>query len=255
MYNDEAIRRWAIRGSNWCRIKRGVAVRDGNAILIADEQPLVREGLAGILLRCDSTFRFVSVPHFSAVLTALAADEDIALAVVELDLPGLNFVEGIRKLRVHFPGVRVVALSATLEREQVVECLRAGVHGYIAKSMPFADIVEAVASVRQGRIFVPNIVGEEERRPSAPKKQEVSLSDRQREVLRRIAAGRSNKEIARELGITEGTVKVHVNAIFRALNVHNRIGAVAAMRELEVQPQAFEPVLPGLIRAPAKHLL
>lgn len=215
-------------------------------ILIADEQSLCREGLTALLDRNWSGLTIAHADRFAGLIGILAGDEAVAMVVVDLSLPGLNEVAGIRHIRAHYSNVRIVVTAAYLHRDSIVECLRAGVHGCIAKSLCSAEVVEAFATIGQGRIYVPALMsGEiaEECRPDAPK----LLSERQREVLHELAAGKSNKEIARRLGIAEGTVKVHVNAVFRTLGVRNRVGAAAALREIDSTSVAFEPALPGML--------
>ena len=215
-------------------------------ILIADEQSLCREGLAALLERSWSGLTIAHADRFAGLIGALSGDESVTMVIVDLSLPGLNEIAGIRHVRAHYPNVRIVVTAASLHRDSIVECLRAGVHGCIAKSLCSAEVVEAFATIGNGRIYVPALMsGEiaEECRPDVPK----LLSGRQREVLHELAAGKSNKEIARRLGIAEGTVKVHVNAVFRTLGVRNRVGAAAALREIDSNSVAFEPALPGLL--------
>lgn len=215
-------------------------------VLIADEQPLCREGMAALLSRLRSGLAIVQADRFAAVIGALSADEAITLIVVDLTLPGLNDVAGIRRLRARYPAIRIAVTASSLNRDSIVECLRAGVHGCIAKASPSAELMEALKVIGNGRIYVPANVSD-----VSPDEHPVHtsqlLSQRQREVLDVLASGKSNKEIARQLGIAEGTVKVHVNAVFRTLGVHNRVGAAAALRKLEENPDASEPALPGLL--------
>lgn len=214
-------------------------------VLIADEQPLCREGLAALLGRLRSGLAVAQADRFAAVIGVLSA-ETITLIVVDLNLPGLNDISGIRRLRAHYPMVRIAVTASFLNRDMIVECLRAGVHGCIAKASPSTELMEALEIIGNGRIYVPANVSDEapEEHPTAAPK---LLSQRQREVLDVLASGKSNKEIARQLGIAEGTVKVHVNAVFRTLGVHNRVGAAAALRNLEENPDGSEPALPGLL--------
>ena len=215
-------------------------------ILIADEQSLCREGLAAVLERRWSGLTIAHAERFAGLIGILSGDEAVAMVVVDLNLPGLNEIAGIRHVRAHYPTARIVVTAAYLHRDSIVECLRAGVHGCISKSLCSAEVVEAFATIGHGRIYVPALMsGEiaEECRPDVPK----LLSGRQREVLHELAAGKSNKEIARRLGIAEGTVKVHVNAVFRTLGVRNRVGAAAALRKTDSNSVAFEPALPGML--------
>ena len=221
------------------------------SILIADEHTLCREGWAALLNQRWKGATTTQTGRFAGVISALSGDDSITLVIVDLNLPGLNEMAGIRCIRAHYPNVRIVVTAGSLNRYSIVECLRAGVHGCIDKSLCSAEVAEALTAIRSGRIYVPAMMSdeaEEERPPDVPK----LLSGRQREVLDQLAAGKSNKEIAHRLGIAEGTVKVHIHAVFRILGVRNRVGAAAALRNIE---SVFvpEPALPGLLR-PAQRV-
>lgn len=219
-----------------------------HCFLVADEGVLCREGLVALLQRIRRNVRVVQANSLAGVIEILSDDRSVDVAIVDLGLSGLGGIDGVRHLRTHFPQVRIVVTATALRRDLIVDCLRAGVHGYISKTMPAEEIVEALETIDSKRIFVPSIMSEEGeevgfREPPRP------LSERQREVLAALATGKSNKEIAWQLRISEGTVKVHVHALFRALGVHNRVGAVAAFMDIESRPTTFEPPLPGLLHA------
>ncbi|MBU1837512.1 MAG: response regulator transcription factor [Alphaproteobacteria bacterium] len=200
--------------------------------LIADEQPLCREGLISILAQSYSDPVVAQADNFVDVSTALAGGTAIKMLILDLALPGVNGVAGIRQLRAQHPEVRIIVMCSRLRRSLVLDYLAAGVHGCIARSCSSAEMAEAIEVVDRGRIFVPEISSDggadKFRKPAA----EV-LSQRQKEVLAILATGKSNKEIARKLRISEGTVKVHLNAIFRSLGVHNRVGAVTALKAID----------------------
>jgi DNA-binding NarL/FixJ family response regulator len=219
-----------------------------HCFLVADEGVLCREGLVALLQRIRRNVRAEQASSLAGVIEILSGDPTVEIAIVDLGLSGLGGIDGVRHLRTHFPQVRIVVTAIALRRDLIVDCLRAGVHGYISKSMPVEEILEALETIDNKRIFVPSVMSEEGgevgfREPPRP------LSERQREVLAALATGKSNKEIAWQLRISEGTVKVHVHALFRALGVHNRVGAVAAFMDIESSPTTFEPPLPGLLQA------
>lgn len=217
-------------------------------ILIADEQSLCREGLTSLLIRNGGQQPVAQADRFEGVLKELANDQAIALMIIDLDLPGLNASSGIRLTRLHYPDLRILVTAASFDRACVVECLSAGAYGCIAKSLCCTEIAQALETIGNGRVYAPATFHDELDHDPTPKIP-IPLSDRQRDVLEQLAAGKSNKEIARKLGIAEGTVKVHLNAVFRALGVHNRVGAASAFRNAESGIVASEPLLPGLLHS------
>jgi DNA-binding NarL/FixJ family response regulator len=192
------------------------------------------------------------VGDFVSLLAALSSAGDIAMAAIDLELPGLNGLEELRQLRLAQPALRIVVLSAAADRETILKALAIGVHGFIPKILSIEDITAAFAAVARGQIFVPpllcEVAGEAAPmpRPAAPADPGNVLTARQREVLDLIAIGQSNKEIARALQIAESTVKVHVTACFRFLGVQDRARARAAVQD-PGHGRAIDPFLPGLV--------
>ena len=159
---------------------------------------------------------------------------------MDLKMPVLDGVAATRKLRVQLPSCRVVALTTFEDDELVFECLRAGAVGYLLKDAPIDRLVEAIARGRARRVGAP-AVGRVQgarravaaRRAAAPHAGELAkLSERERDVLRLIARGASNKEIAAALFLAEGTVKNHVTNILAKLEVGDRTQAALRAREL-----------------------
>lgn len=179
--------------------------------------------------------------HFSRVLTCRNFRElagllgqyrsRVALAVVQVDLPGMKRTKGLRRLCEAWPSVPILVTADSCDRDTILEVLSAGSHGFIPKSSAPSELEHAVMAIAGGQVFVsPMSAG----RPApeisrAPSLHATELTARQKEVLNLLAAGKSNKQIAWALGISEGTVKVHVNAAFRALGVHNRVNATTAL--------------------------
>lgn len=158
----------------------------------------------------------------------LVLDGGIDLALVVPD--------GIRGLRHRFPQLSLVIVDWRRDRDDVLGAIAQGAHGFIPKDMEQDEMLNAFRQVMAGQVYVPPIVSDvdaEQRVKGASGSHQASLSsltERQREVLTHMSLGKSNKEIARSLRISESTVKVHVAAAFRLLGVHNRVGAVAALQ-------------------------
>lgn len=196
---------------------------------------------------------------FDQVLNAIAQDQTIAMVTIDLDLPGMRGLERIRQLRIDYPQLRVVIVALMCDRETMLDALCAGIHGYIPKHLPSAEMLVAFRSVLAGQIYVPPLVSDLSAKrivPRAVSSRAQRLTDRQFKVLGLLAAGRSNKEIARALCIAEGTVKVHITAAFRTLGVHNRVSAAAALHglsEAQMMPGTVVPVLLSHERAAEGH--
>lgn len=214
-------------------------------VLIADSQPLCRGGLGAILQRMFRTQAIIEAENFQETISAIAGDTNIKLAAIDLGLPGMRELEGLRELQRSSPHVRMIVIAWSDDRARVMEILAAGANGYIPKTYSASAMLEAFRIVLAGHIYVPNTLTSHDPLPRAGNSPEhklaTMLTGRQREVLDRVAAGDSNKQIARSLRIAESTVKVHVTAAFRLLGVHNRIGAVSALRIFEGAAPIAQP--------------
>lgn len=221
-------------------------IQTARCVIVADSHSMSRAGLAGMFAAEPGIAEVMETSDFAGALTSIACVPRICLIAVDLDLPGMGGSEGVRRLRMEHPGVLVVVLGGRRDRELVLAALCAGAHGYIPKDMTCEEMRAVFRSVLSGQIYVPPLVSEVSATPPKPargdgKASDAALTDRQREVLRLLASGRSNKEIARALHIAEGTVKVHIAAAFRTLGVHNRVGAAAALRDWQASEAAASP--------------
>jgi DNA-binding NarL/FixJ family response regulator len=209
--------------------------------LIADDHELFRSGLKQLLvdvLRADDVREAETLDQALEMLTNEGAGD---LILVDLRMPGMSGVEALSALRDGFPDAKVAVVSAWEDRGDILAALGAGVHGYIPKSLPSAEIAGAIRSILDGRIFVPPSVGRREgSRAEAPTPSAASgahtalgqdkLTSRQKEVLTELLKGQASKEIAHTLDIAEGTVKIHLAAIYRALGVRTRAEAIARLK-------------------------
>ncbi len=198
----------------------------GWTIGLADDHPIMRAALATALAELGAP-RFVEASDAQGALALVEAHPDLDLLLVDLRMPGASGLDTIRTLRARAPQVPLVVVSADEDPAQVAALLALGVSGYVPKSEPPAVIVSAVRLVLAGGTYVPprllsSSAGAGDGTPD--------LTPRQVEVLRLLAQGLPNKSIANALGVSEGTVKVHLIAVFRALNVRNRTAAVLAAK-------------------------
>jgi DNA-binding NarL/FixJ family response regulator len=163
----------------------------------------------------------------------LASEGAGDLILVDLRMPGMSGVEALSALRDGFPEAKVAVVSALEGRDDIIAALAAGVQGYIPKSLPSAEIASAIRTILDGGIFVPPALGRRESEPVARSHEALKaekLTSRQKDVLAELLKGRASKEIARTLNIAEGTVKIHLAAIYRALGVRTRAEAIARLK-------------------------
>jgi DNA-binding NarL/FixJ family response regulator len=187
-------------------------------IAIVDDHPVVREGLAAAL----SNRGFTIAGAFASAEELLAARFDAEVVLLDLELPGMSGVDAVARV-----GKPVLVLTAYANDEQIDAVLRAGARGYLLKGAAVDEIERAIRAVAAGQTYLdPKVASRVIALSGAPR-----LSAREREVLRHVAAGRSNKEIAAALEIAERTVKFHVTAIFNKLGAENRAQAVAVAME------------------------
>ena len=205
-------------------------------LVIGDHNPLCRADLASLLAGRLEINEVVHASDFPHTLAAIARASHTTIVAVSMKLPSMNGVAGLGKLRVDHPSLLLVVTAGSPEREVVLRSLSAGVHGYIPIATPPDEVVRAFQTILSGQIYVPPLVSEGTVEscitPMDTPKIRIVLTDRQLEVLQLLAAGQSNRQIGRSLSISHGTVKVHLTAVYRALGVHNRTSAAAALRML-----------------------
>ena len=203
--------------------------------LIADDHELFRSGLKQLLVDALGVEDVREAETFDQAIEILTDEGAGDLVLVDLRMPGMAGAEALAALRDGFPNAKIVVVSAWEERAEILAALSAGVHGYIPKSLSAAEIAAALRSVLDGRIYVPATIGR--RDPGDPvaagnsaAQGESKLTLRQKEVLNELLKGQASKEIARTLDIAEGTVKIHLAAIYRALGVRTRAEAIARLK-------------------------
>jgi DNA-binding NarL/FixJ family response regulator len=202
------------------------------SVLIADDHALFRSGLKQLLSDELSASIVREAATFDAAVDILTAEAH-DLVLVDLNMPGMSGAETLAALRDGFPDAKVAVVSATEERSEILAALAAGVHGFVPKSLPSNEIAAALKAVSEGRIFVPAAIGRRGAASTsarlAPPMTLESLTTRQRDVLGELMKGKASKEIARALDIAEGTVKIHLAAIYRTLGVRTRAEAIAKL--------------------------
>lgn len=207
-------------------------------ILLADDHPLFREGLKPVLAKLDEDVELVEAIDYPSAFDTMHRVGNhhggVDLALLDLYMPGMDGVEGVMRFRAAFPAIPVVVLSASEQTEDIQKLLAAGALGYLTKASPSEVILSALRLVLGGGIYVPpSLLDRNTGQPILPEPlRHTALTSRQIDVLRELAKGLSNKQIATSLEVTEGTVKIHLAAIFRILKVNNRTEAVLVAQKM-----------------------
>ena len=211
-------------------------------VLLADDQALFREALATLLgARTEVHVVGEAGDGFEALQRSEALRPDVVL--MDLHMPVLDGIAATRRLRVEQPETRVLALTTFDDDEDVFEALRAGALGYLLKDVSSDRLVEAVLAAARGEsVLQPSVAAKVVARlaqldaapRSRPQPLVVPLSDRELDVLRLLADGRSNREIAGDLFLAEGTVKNHVTNVLAKLGARDRTQAALRARALEL---------------------
>jgi DNA-binding NarL/FixJ family response regulator len=196
-------------------------------VLIADDHPLVRQGLRSFLDTIDD-IEVVgeAIDGGEAVTLATSLEPDVVM--MDLSMPNIDGIEATKRIAEVNPAVKVIALTSFATDDKVFPAIQAGAAGYLLKETEPAELAEAIRKVHRGEpILHPTVAARLMREVAAaePRAHRTDLTARELEVLRHIARGRSNKEIARELGVAEKTVKTHVSNVLSKLGVADRTQA------------------------------
>lgn len=205
--------------------------RPAVTVVLADDHPLIRQGLRAMLEESPEVRVLAEAGDGNELLDAVAEHRP-DVVVVDIRMPVVDGLEAVRRLKVEFPEVRALMLTVHDEDAYVTEAVRAGATGYLLKTVSSDELIKGILTVAEGKAML---------HPAVTRKlidefadiarneghAEPHLSPREQEVLQLLAYGKSNKEIARELGIGAQTVKTHVSHVFTKLGTADRTGAVA----------------------------
>ncbi|ABE34155.1 bacterial regulatory s, luxR family protein [Paraburkholderia xenovorans LB400] len=236
--------------------------------LVADDHELIREGVKGMLRGLDPDAQFDEADNWETLAALARPDADHDLAIVDLHMPGMSGASSLEVLLKANPALPLVVLSAEESPDEMRAVLAAGALGFVPKRQPASVMLKAIELVLSGGAYVPmealSLLGTRDAQAEAPADPSLqgaggaqaagqagtaltepiaqiqalqphqqhlleNLSPRQQDIMRLVHRGWTNKMIARELGVAEGTVKVHLSVIFRALGVHNRSTAIAVI--------------------------
>lgn len=200
-------------------------------ILVIEDHTLVREGLLLALKALDETgapAEILGARDADDATRRLTASDDFDLILLDLMLPGTGGMAFLGVIRKRHPHIPVVVLSALDDGETVMKAMRMGAAGFVSKASPTDTLLEALREVLAGEIWLPpefrELTGKRRRTKTVAER--FGLTKSQARVLELLAEGKTNREIGALLDVTEGTVKIHVSAIFKALSVSNRSQAL-----------------------------
>jgi DNA-binding NarL/FixJ family response regulator len=207
-----------------CQIKRArrpAGTENPMKIIVADDHVLFREGLRHILKQLDENATIIEAGDHDTALKLASQHADADVVLLDLDMPGRDPLTALDAMIAQSSTTPVVVLSASEDMREVRQALDAGAMGFIPKHESARVMLSALRLVLSGGIYIPPMLMKKDA-PSA----DGPLTPRQLDVLKYLIQGKSNKEIGRELGLSEATVKAHLAAVFRSLNVDNRTEAV-----------------------------
>ncbi|WP_447592094.1 response regulator [Aquipseudomonas campi] len=210
-------------------------------ILIADDHPLFREAIHNVIRDGFPDSQIMETADLDSALALTQEHDDLDLILLDLNMPGMHGLGGLINLRNEAPTIPVVIVSAEQDKQIVLQAITYGAVGFITKSSPRAQMTEAIEQILNGNVYLPsdiirtqkNPTRRTQNEPTIPPELLQALTRKQLLVLERMTKGESNKQIAYNLDIAETTVKAHVSAILRKLNVHNRVQAILSAGDID----------------------
>lgn len=209
--------------------------------LIVDGDEFFRLALSSVLCERLHFSEVVQAETFESAADELSSRDNVELALFDLDVRDIKSWQNLRALRESFPSLRIAIVSSSQDRNDILKALSIGLHGYVSKGLGVLELTRALQSICAGIIYLPPFLPDlpiEDAAPvampdarSTPDRTAGSIAEftpRQSEVLDMLVRGRSNKAMARELNLSEGTIKFHLSAVFRVLHATNRVEAATS---------------------------
>lgn len=200
-------------------------------ILIADDHELFLDTLVAFFERQPDMLTSTA-KDLEEALVLIEQQEPFDLVLLDLNMPGMNGLEGLTEVLVKAPGVKVALLSGTASRDVGEQALTLGAAGFLPKTLPAKSLINAMRFIAMGEQYAPiDFMNPQKSEPTKVNPLAESLSKRELQVLEGLCLGSSNKEISRELGISEPTIKLHVKTLYRKIGVANRTQAAVRAKE------------------------
>lgn len=212
--------------------------------IVADDHPLFRNAISGVLQCLDADVEVIEAQDMASLQTKLCDHPDADLVLLDLHMPGAHGFSALAYLQGQAPELPVLVVSANERPEIMQRSVEFGAKGFLPKSSGIDTIQTAIQAALGGRVWLPEQAGQ--RIPAGEDEQQLmagiaSLTPQQYLVLTMLAEGLLNKQIAYELDVTEATIKAHMTAIFRKLNVRSRTQAVLAISKLNLESPDISP--------------
>jgi len=205
-------------------------------LLVVDNHPIVRKGLE-LLFVTSPQIQVVGAVNNGEAIFEFLRQNPVDIILSEIDLPKLNGITALRRLRKEFPKVKTIMFSAQPEEIYAINTIKSGADGYLMKTVDIMTIKEAILKVHDGSVFLSDKISEQmssKKRSSRSGSYYKKLSTREIEVLKLLASGRKNKEIALELDINEKTVSTYKARLMKKLNVGNIVDLISRAKLLEL---------------------
>lgn len=218
-------------------------------ILIVDDHALFRDGMRYVLQQLADEVEIVEAASFPEALRRMEINPKFDLVLMDLSMPGSEGAASVRHLHHRYPDASIVVVSGLDHRDEIERVMESGAVGFISKSTPSKVMLNALRLVLDGGIYLPPqllqtaLPPEPAQAPNhAPRKQTNAhgLSARQNEALTLLGRGLSNKEIAEVMGLAEGTVKIHIAAVYQVLHIGSRFEAIRAAERMGLVPSKEE---------------
>jgi DNA-binding NarL/FixJ family response regulator len=202
-------------------------------VLLIDDHPMIHETLAAVVRTVVPDARIHAERDLAGALSRARGLENLQLVLLDLGLPGCSGIDALLRMRKALPRARVVIISASDDAQSVHSALDAGAAGYVPKTSPPRVVAGALRLVLDGGTYVPPQDAESPRK--AASMEALGLTGRQADVLKLVAKGLPNSEIARRLDISENTVKQHAHSAYRLLGVSSRTEAMVLLARLGIR--------------------
>ena len=206
--------------------------------IIADDHPLFREALSGALSPLFEGLEVLEAESTDALIKLLARSKDVDLLLLDLSMPGANWFETLATVKERYPALPIVMVSANDDIDVISQTITLGAKGYITKATPTKIIAEAINTVLSGEQWLPADIAEKMTFNSGNMNDMLErfkeLTPKQVLVLKYVRVGMMNKQIAHEMNVTEATVKAHISAALKKLDINTRTQAVLLMDKLQI---------------------